>query len=149
MISVEQADAILSTLIVPLDPKQDCEIVPLASAVDRILAADAKGQLDFPHWDNSAMDGYAVQFVDVQAASADSPVNLTIVAEIPAGVAPQCTLTSGQCARIFTGSMIPAGADTIVIKRFRFCKLQPLRRLCDIKAVTTKLVNLCWPPEPG
>jgi molybdopterin molybdotransferase len=58
------------------------------------------------------MDGYAVRFVDVQTA----PVTLDLVEDIPAGYQPQKTVQTGQAARIFTGAVMPAGADTIVMQ---------------------------------
>jgi molybdopterin molybdotransferase len=90
----------------------DTETVPLNQCQGRILATPITSNLDFPHWDNSAMDGYAVRFADVQAA----PVTLTIVAEIPAGLIPKVTLQPGQAARILTGSMMPEGANTVVMQ---------------------------------
>jgi molybdopterin molybdotransferase len=90
----------------------DCETVSLTECQGRILAAPITSNLDFPHWDNSAMDGYAVRFEDVQTA----PVTLTIVEEIPAGKPPQVALQAGQAARILTGSMMPTGADTVVMQ---------------------------------
>ena len=62
------------------------------------------------------MDGYAVRFEDVQAATAAAPVTLTVIEEIPAGKSPQQRVAPGQAARILTGSMVPDGADTIVIQ---------------------------------
>ena len=62
------------------------------------------------------MDGYAVRYEDVQTASEATPVELTIIEEIPAGKPPQQTIAAGQTARILTGSMVPSGADTIVIQ---------------------------------
>jgi molybdopterin molybdotransferase len=90
----------------------DTEIIALTQCQGRILAAPITSNLDFPHWDNSAMDGYAVRFEDVKTP----PVSLTIVEAIPAGIAPQVTLQPGQAARILTGSMLPTGADTIVMQ---------------------------------
>ncbi len=74
------------------------------------------GKLDFPHWDNSAMDGYAVCYKDVYSCSADNPVTLEVVTEIAAGDRPQTDIKPGQTARIFTGAMLPAGANAIVIQ---------------------------------
>ena len=88
---------------------------PLSAANGRILAAEVTGSLDVPHWDNSAMDGYAVRHADL-AACRELPVTLEVIEEIPAGYLPQKTLQAGQAARILTGSMLPAGADTIVIQ---------------------------------
>ncbi|MEL6762376.1 MAG: molybdopterin molybdenumtransferase MoeA, partial [Cyanobacteria bacterium J06607_6] len=62
------------------------------------------------------MDGYAVRYEDVSAAAARTPVELTVVEEIPAGKSPTQALMPGQCARILTGAMVPSGADTIVMQ---------------------------------
>ncbi|MEO1069966.1 MAG: gephyrin-like molybdotransferase Glp, partial [Cyanobacteria bacterium J06638_6] len=82
----------------------------------RVLAASIPSPLDFPHWDNSAMDGYAVRYDDVQTAGSSTPVALTLTETIPAGRSPTLPVSPGQAARILTGSMLPAGADTIVIQ---------------------------------
>lgn len=116
MLSAQQAEQLILDLVQPLNPQADIEILPLTAAYGRILAAPVIGKLDFPHWDNSAMDGYAVRFVDVQNCSPEDPVTLNIIEEIPAGSVPQKTVQAGQAARILTGSMLPAGADTIVIQ---------------------------------
>ncbi|MBE9117510.1 molybdopterin molybdotransferase MoeA [Lusitaniella coriacea LEGE 07157] len=112
MLNAQEAEALILELVCPLHRERDGETVDLGVARDRILAATVASQLDFPHWDNSAMDGYAVRYADVQ----DCPVVLEIVEEIPAGVQPEKSLQSGQAARIFTGSVMPNGADTIVIQ---------------------------------
>jgi molybdopterin molybdotransferase len=62
------------------------------------------------------MDGYAVRYADVQSVTADHSVTLTLTETIPAGKAPTFPLQPGQAARIFTGSMLPVGADTVVIQ---------------------------------
>ncbi len=108
----KQAEELILKLVEPLDT----EDVELQSTRDRILATAVTSRLDFPHWDNSAMDGYAVRFEDVKSASAETPVVLKIVEEIPAGYQPQKFVQSGQAARILTGSVMPEGADTIVIQ---------------------------------
>lgn len=116
MLPVDRAYTTILDLTQPLDPQYDRETVPLLAAGGRILAAPVISPLDFPHWDNSAMDGYAVRYADVQTATPDRPVQLTVVMEIPAGSHPQTPLQAGQAARIFTGAMLPPGADTIVIQ---------------------------------
>jgi molybdopterin molybdotransferase len=115
MLPANQAEQLILDLI-PSLPAQHSEEIPLSAAVGRILAAPVTGRADFPYWDNSAMDGYAVRYADVQDCSADQPVTLTIVEDIPAGYAPQKTIQPGEAARILTGSMLPVGADTIVIQ---------------------------------
>jgi molybdopterin molybdotransferase len=116
MLLASQAEALILDRVVPLDAQQDVEVLDLRSASGRILALPVTSSLDFPHWDNSAMDGYAVRYADVQHCSAEQPAVLTVVEEIPAGYPPQHTLQAGQAARILTGSMMPVGADTVVIQ---------------------------------
>lgn len=109
MISTDRA----TTLILELSQViANTESVPLHLAQGRILAESVISKLDFPHWDNSAMDGYAVRWSDIQAGID----RLQIVSEIPAGIAPTKSIESGQAARIFTGAMLPTGADTIIIQ---------------------------------
>ncbi|MEH1864352.1 MAG: gephyrin-like molybdotransferase Glp [Nostoc sp.] len=116
MVSVSDAQAIILNLVQPLDCQRDTEVVDLLAADSRILAMPVTSPLDFPHWDNSAMDGYAVRYEDVQHSSAEQPAVLEIVEDIPAGYQSKSTIQSGEAARIFTGAVIPTGADTIVIQ---------------------------------
>lgn len=116
MLPVKQAEALILDLVQPLSQELDQESLNLLSAESRILAIDISSPLDFPHWDNSAMDGYAVRFEDVQFCSTEHPTVLEIIEEIPAGYESQCSIQAGQAARIFTGSVMPTGADTVVIQ---------------------------------
>jgi molybdopterin molybdotransferase len=116
MLSVSQAEAIILDLVEPLDAQQNKEVVTLLTAIERILAAPVVGKLDFPHWDNSAMDGYAVRYEDVKHCSELEPAILEIVEEISAGQEPQHSIQPGQAARILTGAVMPSGADTVVMQ---------------------------------
>ncbi len=60
------------------------------------------------------MDGFAALSADLRDASEDSPICLHVVGDIAAGVVPNFQIHSGQCARIMTGAMLPAGADCVV-----------------------------------
>lgn len=86
------------------------EDTPLAACANRVLAADITAPYDFPLFDNSAMDGFAIRADDTSA----SPITLKVVADIPAGVAPNVTLTAGEAARIMTGAQLPAGANAVI-----------------------------------
>ncbi|OCQ89574.1 molybdopterin molybdenumtransferase [Oscillatoriales cyanobacterium USR001] len=116
MITVKEAESIILDLLPPLDSQKDIETVGLLAASGRILATSVTSFLDFPHWDNSAMDGYAVRFADVKNCSPNQPKILEIIEEIPAGYQPQFSIKSGQAARIFTGAVMPLGADTVVMQ---------------------------------
>jgi molybdopterin molybdotransferase len=113
MLPVSQAEKIILSLVQPLS---ELETVDLTLATGRILARSILSRVDFPHWDNSAMDGYAVKFSDVRSSTPKHPITLEIVEEIPAGYQPQREIQSGEAARIFTGAIVPAGADTIVMQ---------------------------------
>ncbi len=88
------------------------EEVPLDQADGRVLAYDLKARRTQPPADVSAMDGYAVRAADVAAA----PVRLRIVGEVPAGRPFGAVVGPGEAARIFTGGVVPAGADSIVVQ---------------------------------
>ncbi|MGL6282459.1 MAG: molybdopterin molybdotransferase MoeA, partial [Microcoleaceae cyanobacterium] len=117
MIPVTEAEKIINQLTEQIHINEQ-EIVNLYHALGRVLAEPIISKLNFPHDDNSAMDGYAVKFADVAECTAERPVTLQIVEEIPAGFAPQITIQSGQASRIFTGGCLPAGADTIVMQEY-------------------------------
>ncbi len=116
MLSVRDAEATILNAIQPLDNQQDIEFVDLLMANNRILATPVTSSFDFPHWDNSAMDGYAVRYADVEQARADKPIILTVLEEIPAGYQPQVTIKPGEAARIVTGAVMPTGADTVIMQ---------------------------------
>lgn len=113
MFTAVEAEQLIFSLVVPVQAVETVDIAgDVAGCLGRILATPVTGELDFPHWDNSAMDGYAVRADDIQRV----PATLHIVEEIPAGKRPQKTIGPGQAARILTGAMMPAGADTVVMQ---------------------------------
>ena len=88
------------------------EEVPLAEADGRVLACDLKALRTQPPADVSAMDGYAVRAGDV----AKAPVRLKVIGEVAAGRPFTVAVGPGEAARIFTGGVLPEGADTVVIQ---------------------------------
>ncbi len=88
------------------------EEAPLDEGAGRVLAYPLKARRTQPPADVSAMDGYAVRAVDVATA----PVRLKIVGEVAAGRPFASAIGHGEAARIFTGGVVPEGADTIVIQ---------------------------------
>ena len=85
------------------------ERVALASARGRVLRESVAAQEDFPAFDRSAFDGYAVR-------SGDVPAVLRVVDEAAAGAVSERILAAGECARIFTGAALPAGADAVAMQ---------------------------------
>jgi molybdopterin molybdotransferase len=88
------------------------EAATLTEAHGRVLAADVAALRTQPPQDLSAMDGYAVRAADV----ATVPATLQIVGEVAAGRPFTGQVGAGDAARIFTGGVVPPGADTIVIQ---------------------------------
>ena len=88
--------------------------VALDEARGRTLREDASAVSAVPVFDNSAMDGFAVRFADVAEAGEEHPIDLQVIADIPAGSALDPAIGPDQAARIMTGSPVPADADAIV-----------------------------------
>ncbi len=113
MFSAAEAERLIFTLVTPTKATETLDLTrDMAACLGRVLAEPVRSSLDFPHWDNSAMDGYAVRAEDVQQV----PVTLQIVEDIPAGQRPQKRVEAQQAARILTGAMMPVGADTVVMQ---------------------------------
>ena len=110
---LETVDAHLARVLGAVHPLAPVE-VPLAEAGGRVLAVDVRSRLDIPVFDNSAMDGYAVRHADVAAASAEHPVTLRVVADVPAGSADDPAIGPGEAAHIMTGAPLPSAADAVV-----------------------------------
>jgi molybdopterin molybdotransferase len=108
MISVEEALSRITSGIVPLE----AETVPLEAAHRRVLARDVAAQCDQPPAAVSAMDGYAVRLADADHEAA----RLRIIGTSPAGHPFVGTVGEGEAVRIFTGGIVPARADAILLQ---------------------------------
>ncbi|MEO7146752.1 MAG: gephyrin-like molybdotransferase Glp [Terrimesophilobacter sp.] len=109
-ISIEEH---LSHILANVTPRPP-ELLPLAQTLGLVLAKEVRARVDVPGFDNSAMDGYALRNADASSATADNPVSLTVVADLPAGSAENPRLGAGEAARIMTGASVPDDADCIV-----------------------------------
>ena len=110
MISVEGAlEKVLSYVEV-----LDSEDKAILDCLGQVLAEDIYSTIDIPPWDNSAMDGYAVQAEDTHGASKASPRLLSVIAEAAAGSMPSEEVKSETAIRIMTGAPLPKGADSVV-----------------------------------
>ena len=112
MLELEEARHRILSTVSPLGSES---VAPLAAA-GRVSAAPVVSPIDLPLFDNSAMDGFAVQSADIASAKLDRPVRLQLRGRIAAGEAPDQTVTSGSCVRLFTGSPLPRGADAVVMQ---------------------------------
>lgn len=128
MLSVREA---LDFLLGAARPVAGAEVVATLEANGRVLAEAQTSTIDVPSADNTQMDGYAVRAAD--CASGDA--TLTITQRIPAGQVGQF-LAPGNAARIFTGAMIPEGADAVV-----------MQEQCEF--IEPNMVTIKHTPKPG
>ena len=123
------------------------ETVNLDEAFGRVLASDLAALRTQPPDDVSAMDGYAVRAADV----ANAPATLKVIGEVAAGHPFDGEVKAGQAARIFTGGVMLAGSDTVVIQetlRARAtsspCRSRPRRAaMCGSRASISRKVRCC------
>src|SRR5215475_8600100 len=106
-------DAARAMIFERVTPVAGIERVPLRQALGRTLAEDVAAPIAVPGYDNSAVDGYAVRFDDLHA---DRPTTLRCIDRIAAGHDPSTRLTQGVAARIFTGAILPEGADVVIMQ---------------------------------
>ncbi|TDX01234.1 molybdopterin molybdotransferase MoeA [Dinghuibacter silviterrae] len=135
MISVDEAIELIAQNVYRLP----ATALPLTAAAGKVLASDIHATADMPAWPQAAMDGYAFAWGepvhdvvgttgvapqdavgaarrDTAGAASGAARDLLLSGEVPAGTVPAFPLLPGQAARIFTGAMLPTGADTIVIQ---------------------------------
>jgi len=108
MISVEEAVARIAAAFKPVE----AETIAISQAHGRVLASDAVAKFDQPPFPVSAMDGYAVHGSDIDKV----PKELRVIGSAPAGHPFKGRIGAGETVRIFTGGVVPEGADAIVIQ---------------------------------
>ena len=103
-------DGALKRIAETITPVIDVEVVALRQTLDRILAADVHSPIEVPNHTNSAMDGYALRFADLDKTS------LQMIGTAWAGRAFNGSVGPGESVRIMTGAVLPDGADTVVMQ---------------------------------
>lgn len=113
MISLESAQ---ESILGGLRALGTTEILPVALATGRVPTVDLHARVELPPFDNASVDGYAVQSGDLAEAGPETPVTLNEVGRVGAGDLPNCLVVAGTCVRIFTGAIVPPGADAVVMQ---------------------------------
>jgi molybdenum cofactor synthesis domain-containing protein len=111
MIPLEEAQKQILAMV----PRLPAAGVPLGDALGLVTAETLVAADPIPPFANTGVDGFAVQAGDTAGATAESPVRLKIVDELPAGKAPTVPVGSGEAIRIMTGAPVPEGCDAIVM----------------------------------
>ena len=91
------------------------EEVAVPAAAGLVTARAVVAPLDLPTFPRSTVDGFAVRAADTHGASESLPAYLNLIGEVEMGTAPDFELTTGSCAIIHTGGMLPTGADAVVM----------------------------------
>jgi molybdopterin molybdotransferase len=107
---VERARALTRDLVEPVGGRQRLFV---REALGRVLAEDVISPIDVPAHDNSAMDGYALRAADLSPGG-ETP--LKVIGAALAGRPFAGSVGRGECVRIMTGAIVPAGSDTIVMQ---------------------------------
>jgi molybdopterin molybdotransferase len=110
MLTFREARSLIIDQLANLAPPRSPEPVALGDAHGRVLSAAVRADRDYPPFDRSTRDGYAVR-----AAEATSGARLSCVGEIKAGDTPPSFLAPNSCLHIMTGAAVPAGADAVVM----------------------------------
>ncbi len=110
LMPIDEVERIIKERVAPVG---ESEPVPLRAADGRIVATDIRTPIDLPPFDNSAVDGYAVRYSDLDAGA---ETTLAIGERLTAGHAATRALAPKEAARIFTGAPMPAGADTVFMQ---------------------------------
>ncbi len=111
-LSVSAVTAFLSQLV---EPVTLMETVNIFQALGRVLAQDVISPISVPAHDNSAMDGYAF---DAAQLADNAPLTLSVASTLRAGAGWPHPVEPGQCIKIMTGAIMPAGLDTVVPQEF-------------------------------
>jgi molybdopterin molybdotransferase len=112
MLSVSEARARILTNFAPVEPTAS---LPISHLAGHVLACDLTARMDHPPFDNSIVDGFALQSFDVASATHASPRTLKVTADIRAGTFSEIPIQSGQCNRIMTGAPLPPGANAVAM----------------------------------
>jgi molybdenum cofactor synthesis domain-containing protein len=96
-------------------PIEESEKVPIRESLGRVLSKDIQSPIDVPNFERSSRDGFALRSTDTFGASEEKPILLKLIGEVTIGTKADFVISRGECTKIPTGAMIPAGADSVVM----------------------------------
>ena len=110
MLSVDDVERLMAERVGAV---AGCADVALAQALGRVLASDVRAPINLPSFDNSAVDGYAVRFADLNTTG---ETRLRVAGRAQAGSRDVTAVQAGEAIRIFTGAAMPPGTDTVFMQ---------------------------------
>lgn len=118
MLSVKTPDEVLAVITDEFAPRPEKELVPLDSAMGRVLWEEIRAGEFVPGFDRSTVDGFAVRAADTFGCSDAIPAILTLDGEIRMGNPADTPLQAGCCVAVPTGGAVPPGADAVVMLEY-------------------------------
>lgn len=115
VVTVEEALRILKNSFGSSDKTEEVEVTDVIS---RVLAEDIISEENIPAFDRSVVDGFALKSSDTYGAGENMPAMLKIKGEILMGEEAKDSISQGECIKISTGGMLPAGADSVVMVEY-------------------------------
>jgi len=116
LVPLEKALEVIESRV-RIEPK-GIETLPLLEALGRVLAEDVYALIDYPPFDRSEVDGYAVRAEDTYGADELRPIVLEIVGSVDVGKEPSVEVYSGKAVEVATGSVLPRGANAVVMEEY-------------------------------
>ncbi len=115
MFNVQPPAAALKSLLFQLCTDVKGETIATTEALERVLVGQLIAPSSLPSFPRSTMDGYAVRAADTFGATESLPAYLAVIGEVPMGGASELAVAPAQAAVVYTGGMIPPGADAVVM----------------------------------
>lgn len=119
------------------------EYINTENAYNRVIACDINSDEDIPYFSRSLVDGYAIKAKDTYGAKETSPRFVNVVGEVRIGEFTNLKINDGECIRVSTGSMVPEGADGVIMQEY-------VRELFDSIEITKTIYqgeNICFKGE--
>ncbi len=110
MLSYQRARELVISGVQSICETPATESVPLSQSLGRVLAGEIRSDRDYPPFDRSIRDGYAVRSADTQPGA-----HLRCIGELKAGDAPSMSVAPGTCVQIMTGAAMPDGGDAVIM----------------------------------
>lgn len=122
------------------DMQSNIEFVSIENAHNRVIACDVISNEDVPYFSRSLVDGYAIKAKDTYGAKETSPRFANIVGEVKIDEITNLKINDGECVRVSTGSMLPEGADGVIMQEY-------VREVFDSIEITKTIYqgeNICF-----
>lgn len=108
-------DESIELLLAHCNPIEREELVPIAQAWGRVLSQNVVAPMPTPRYNRAAMDGYAVRASDTKGALPGHPIRLLRTGTVFPNTSPSTPILPTECMRLCTGSILPPGADSVVM----------------------------------